>query len=37
MPASFWDIVNKVIDKSDIILEVLDARFIEETINQDYV
>lgn len=35
MPASFWDIVNKVIDKSDIILEILDARMPDETRNRE--
>jgi len=30
---SFEFIVNKIIGKSDIVLEVLDARFIEETRN----
>ncbi len=29
----FEDVVNKVIEKSDIVLEVLDARFIDETGN----
>lgn len=32
---SFWDVVNKVIDESDIVLEVLDARFPEETRNKE--
>lgn len=35
MPASFWEIVNRVIDKSDIILEVLDARLTNETRNKE--
>lgn len=35
MPASFWVIVNKVLEKSDIILEVLDARLPEETRNRE--
>lgn len=35
MPASFWVIVNKVLEKSDIILEVLDARLPEETRNME--
>lgn len=30
---NFDDVVNKVIEKSDIVLEILDARFIEETRN----
>lgn len=32
---SFWKIVNDVIEKSDILLEILDARFIEETRNKE--
>ncbi|MDI6737655.1 MAG: 50S ribosome-binding GTPase [Nanoarchaeota archaeon] len=35
MKRSFWGIVNKVIEQSDIILEVLDARFIDETRNPE--
>lgn len=31
----FGLVVNEIIEKSDIILEVLDARFIEDTINKD--
>lgn len=30
----YWDIVKRVIAESDIVLEVLDARFIEETRNK---
>ncbi len=33
--ASYWKIVNRVIEKSDIILEVLDARLIDETRNPE--
>tara|TARA_Y100000310_G_C20696751_1_gene826245 strand:- start:3877 stop:4614 length:738 start_codon:yes stop_codon:yes gene_type:complete len=32
---SFTSVVNKVIDNSDIILEIIDARFIKETRNKD--
>ncbi len=32
---SFWNIVNDVIEKSDILLEVIDARLIEETRNKE--
>ncbi|MBS3097475.1 50S ribosome-binding GTPase [Candidatus Woesearchaeota archaeon] len=32
--ASFGRVVNEVIEKSDIVLEILDARFIEETRNR---
>ncbi len=31
----FWHVVNKVIEKSDIILEVLDARFVEMSRNKE--
>ena len=27
----FWNIVNKVINDSDIILEIIDARYLEES------
>jgi ribosome biogenesis GTPase A len=32
---NFWDIVNEVINRSDIILLVLDARFPEQTLNTE--
>jgi len=32
---SFWDVVNHVLDEADVILEVLDARFPEETRNKE--
>jgi hypothetical protein len=35
MSGSFWEIANKVIDQADIVLEVLDARMIEETRNKE--
>jgi len=33
MGRRFWDVVNEVIKESDIILEVIDARFIDQTRN----
>ena len=33
--ANFWNIVNKVLSESDIILEVLDARMVKESINKE--
>jgi ribosome biogenesis GTPase A len=32
---SFWDAVNKVIKESDVIIEVIDARFPKETRNKE--
>jgi len=32
---NFWDIVNDVIGQSDIVMEILDARFVEETRNKE--
>ena len=32
---NYWNVVNKVIEKSDILLIVLDSRFIEETRNEE--
>lgn len=33
--ANFWKIVNEVISKSEVVLEVLDARMVEETRNEE--
>lgn len=35
MTKDFWEAVNEVIRQADIIIEVLDARFIEETTNKE--
>ncbi len=35
MPADFWKIVNEVIEESDILLEILDARMIKDTRNSE--
>ncbi|HII72707.1 TPA: GTPase RsgA [Candidatus Woesearchaeota archaeon] len=35
MSKNFWKVVNDVIRESDIVLEVLDARFIEHTRNKE--
>jgi ribosome biogenesis GTPase A len=35
MKKAYWDVVNKILRNSDLILEVLDARFIEETRNHE--
>ena len=35
MSGSFWRIVKEVIEESDILLEILDARFIDETRNKE--
>ena len=32
---SFWEVVNEVIDEADVVLEILDARFPEETRNKE--
>lgn len=35
--ATFWNIVNSVIRKSDLILVVIDARFPEESLNREII
>ena len=35
MTRNFWDLVNKVIEEADILLEILDSRFPELTRNQE--
>ena len=35
MGKRFWDVVNDVIREADVILEVMDSRFIEETRNKE--
>ncbi len=35
MAKQFWEVVNRVIEKSDIVLEVLDARFPDKTRNRE--
>jgi ribosome biogenesis GTPase A len=35
MTSSFWNVVNKIIRESDVIMQVLDARFPEETRNTE--
>lgn len=35
MSKSFWKIVNRVIEDSDILLEVLDSRMVEKTRNEE--
>jgi ribosome biogenesis GTPase A len=32
---NYWDVVNKVIDKADILLLVLDSRFVDQTRNEE--
>jgi hypothetical protein len=33
--ANFWKLVNRILERSDIVLEIVDARFIEETRNKE--
>ena len=35
MAKVFWRMVNEVIARSDIVLEILDARMVEETRNEE--
>ena len=35
MPSSFWRVVNEVMKESDILLEVLDSRLVEQTRNRE--
>ena len=35
MAKNYWKLINKVIDESDVIMIVLDARFYKESINKD--
>ncbi len=33
--ANFWKLVNRILERSDIVLEIVDARFIDETRNRE--